>query len=209
MKNSLSAALTACAVCGGFVASAHAAKTESLQLVLDTAQIVASGSNGYADGPFGDPFQFDLEAGDTLDLSISFQPGQTVTITGLSSIWAYAFGSPVTMVTGVGKFQFLDAAGSVLLESTEKTSTEGSDHFGQTFVQGDFSGLPASITFSGVRYVGTVVEYLAPGVTSRTYNGPGFAFDAVDFTTAVPEPASWALMLAGAGVLAAALRRRR
>jgi hypothetical protein len=31
----------------------------------------------------------------------------------------------------------------------------------------------------------------------------------VSFTTAVPEPATWALMLAGVGMLAAATRRRR
>ena len=60
-----------------------------------------------------------------------------------------------------------------------------------------------------VRYVGTVVGYIDPGIGSRTYDAPGFAFDAAGFTTAVPEPGTWALMLAGVGLLGAAAARRR
>ena len=51
----------------------------------------------------------------------------------------------------------------------------------------------------------------AAPITSITWSNPnGYSNDVVDFTigNAVPEPASWALMIAGFGLVGTALRRR-
>jgi hypothetical protein len=212
MSQFKAALVTAC-LCGGLAAPAFSANTAVVAVTLDTSFIALGNTpdefTGNAIGGFSPEFSVDLAEGDTLDLTIDFAGDQTLTIDGLDTIWAFSFANISTDVEGTGKFQFLKADGSVLLESLEKTTVEGAVHFGQSFFADDFPGLPASITFSGVRYVGTVLDYVAPGVDSRIYDSPGFAFDAVSFTTAVPEPGTWALMLAGVGVLGAAAARRR
>jgi hypothetical protein len=213
MTPTLRNALIAAALCAGLAAPAIAANTAVVSVTLDTSSIVRGTGQGEdtgtAIGGFSPAtFSVVLEAGDTLDLTIAFADQQMLTIDSLDRIWAYAVADRNSPVRGTGTFQFLAADGSVLLESVQKTNVESSVHFGQLFVADEFPGLPQSITFSGVRYVGTVDEYLEPGVVSRTYDSPGFAFDAADFSAAVPEPAGWALMLAGAGLLAAVRRRR-
>jgi hypothetical protein len=213
MMNQFKAALVTTCLCSGLATPALAGNTAVVEVTLDTS-FIQRGSNpdeftGNATGGFSPPFSVDLAAGDTLDMTIDFAGSQTLTIDGLDTIWAFSFANLESDVDGNGRFQFLGADGSVLLESLQKSSVEGAVHFGQSFFADDFQNLPNRITFSGVRYVGTVVSYLDPGVASRTYDAPGFAFDAVSFTTAVPEPGTWALMLVGAGVLAATARRRR
>jgi hypothetical protein len=80
-----------------------------------------------------------------------------------------------------------------------KTVTEGVAHFGQFFNNSDFPSLPASVTFSGLHYVGTVNYYVDPTVTVRTYDDPAFYFNADSYTTTpVPEPTT---MVAGALLL--------
>ena len=215
MKPQLSHALFSAALCCGAAisASASAATTAVVNLTLDTAAIVVGTDpgqfTGNAVGGFSPAFSVDLSAGDSLDLTIDFKDNQTLTINKLLTIWAFSFADIGSDVKGTGRFQFLDGSGGVLLESLEKTDVEGTVHFGQFFDDVDFANLPSTITFSGVRYFGTVVEYLEPSVTTRTYNSPGFAFNAESFTAQVPEPGTWALMLAGVGVLGAAVRRRK
>jgi hypothetical protein len=213
MKKYLPGALALASMLGGAAVPAVAATTAVVEVTLDTSFIVLGTDpfefTGNAIGGFTPTFSVALAEGDSFDLKIDFAGSQTVTIEGLDTVWAFSFANVVSDVQGTGKFQFLGVDGSVLLESMEKTDTEGSIHFGQFFTADDFPSLPASITFGGVRYVGTVVDYIEPDVTSRIYDSPGFAFNAVDFTTVVPEPGTWALMLAGVGVLGAAVRRRR
>jgi hypothetical protein len=60
-----------------------------------------------------------------------------------------------------------------------------------------------------------VVEagYSAGGSNYTTFAGPGYATAFMDpivsFSAGVPEPASWAMMIAGFGLVGAAARRRR
>ena len=54
-----------------------------------------------------------------------------------------------------------------------------------------------------------LLNYVDPTITTRNYNNPAFFFNADSFTPAVPEPAGWALMLAGLGLFGALVNRRR
>jgi hypothetical protein len=127
-------------------------------------------------------------------------------------------------VQGTGTFDFLGNEGQTILSSFSKSDEEGNVHFGQQFGPGDFEGgLPSSITFYGVRYRGILEAYVDippsidssqrnhfsnAAVSTRNYNLPAFFLTASNNVGAVPEPASWALMLGGFGLTGMAMRRR-
>ena len=197
------------------IGAAHAA-VATVQLTLDVSDLTP-GKDGFTGGargtpPFAAPFSVTLAEGDTLDMTIDFVGNQTVTINDLSFIWAFSFASASSDVSGTGTFTFLDTAGAPVLMSQSKTDTEGSVHFGQQFIASDFTGgLPSSITFGGLHYVGVLNDYLTPGVTSATYNDPALYFNARSFTTDTPpgtvsEPGGALLAALGFGAL---VRRRR
>ncbi|MBS0334391.1 MAG: PEP-CTERM sorting domain-containing protein [Proteobacteria bacterium] len=219
------AAAAAAAVLG--LAGAGQAATVTLNETIDlsVAPDVGGGLTTWRDftdagGAFAPGFSFDLAAGDTLDFTATFLAGQSLTLTNPSTIWLLSFvtdGDP-TDFNATGSLELLDTAGGVLFASNVKTDTEGSVHFGQAFGPGDFASLPSTITIGGVRYVGALNDYEAnapdetPGVTSRTYGDPAFSVSADAVTAngvAVPEPAAWALMIAGFGGAGLMLRRRR
>lgn len=152
---------------------------------------------------FDGGFNVAIAEGDTFDFTIDFLGTQTLTINNPTSVWAFSFADQGSEVTGTGTFSFLDAAGLPILTSNTKTDTESFIHFGQYFTESDFAGgLPSSITFSGVRYSGTLDDYIDPGVTTRNYNIPAF------YISAVPEPETYAMLLAGLGLLGFMARRR-
>ena len=64
-----------------------------------------------------------------------------------------------------------------------------------------FPSVPGATTFAGPLGAGTYTLWLYDGDAAATYS-----FDAI--TTPVPEPASWALMMAAAGLVGIARRRR-
>ncbi|HEX2816407.1 MAG TPA: PEPxxWA-CTERM sorting domain-containing protein [Phenylobacterium sp.] len=164
-------------------------------------------------GAFSPDFSFDLSAGDTLDYTADFLGNQTVTLVNPSLIWllSSATDGGATGVNGTGSLDLLDAVGNVLYSSTVKTDDEGSVHFGQFFDPSDFSALPTTITIGGLHYVGTLNSYDDPSITVRTYADPQvlFSVDSATVSTGVPEPLTWALMVAGFGLAGAVLRRRR
>jgi hypothetical protein len=165
-------------------------------------------TGGAQSSPPFSPISGVLAAGDTFDYTISFLPGQQLTINNLSFIWAFSYpAADSSSVNGTGTLSLLDGKGTALHTSNSKTSNEGSFHFGQQFAGSDFPGLPAVVSFSGLHYVGTLNSYAEASVTSRTYNNPGLFFNADSFsagtigTPVVPEPSSMVLFGGGALLL--------
>jgi len=207
-KNRLTA-LAISAVLLGAVAPVMAGTTVSVATTLDVVNIEA-GKNGFTGGvqgspPFSPAFDIQLSAGDTFDFTIGFLPGQQLTINNLEMIWAFSYADQQTDVNGTGSLSLLDSAGNALYTTNMKTDTEGSVHFGQYFYNSDFPSLPASVTFNGLHYVGTVNSYLDPAVTVRNYSSPAFYYTAAS----VPEPETYALMFVGLGLVGFIARRRQ
>jgi hypothetical protein len=193
--------------------TAALAATSTVSTTLDVASI-QPGLFGFTGGVLGNTnfapgVNVVLAEGDTLDFTVDFVGNQTLTLNNFSTLWLFSFADLVSDVTGTGTLSLLDTTGSALFTSNLKTDTEGEVHFGQFFGSSDFASLPSSVTFGGLRYVGTVDDYIEPTVTERTYASPGLLFVADSFTTNVPEPSTWALMLAGMGAVSTLARRRR
>lgn len=195
-------------------APAAGAATANIHLTLNAALIADTG-NGFTGSvqgapAFAPPVNFNLAEGDTLDYTVQFLPGQSLTLVNPNILWSLIFADVSSDVTGTGSLQLLNSAGVALYTSATNTDTEGAAHFGQYFGADEFAGLPSTITFSGLRYVGTVVDYLEPGVTTRNYYDVNFSFGADSFAVNVPEPGTSGLWLAGlGGVLWLAQRRGR
>ena len=189
------------------------AATATVSTTLDLANI-QPGLFGFTGGVLGNTnfppgVNVVLAEGDTFDFTVDFAGNQTLTLNNASMLWLFSFADKESDVTGTGTLSLLDTSGSALITSNLKTDTEGVVHFGQFFGSSDFVALPSSVTFGGLRYVGTVDNYIDPLVTERTYASPGFLFVADSFATSVPEPSTWALMLAGMGVFSTMALRRR
>lgn len=203
--------LSTLALAAGLSLPARALTT--LEVTLDLTQVTQTnpsfwGTNG---APAFTPgaVEFTLAEGDGFVYTIDFAGAQALTVTDLSFIWAFVFSDlPASPVEGLGQISLLDASGQALATTVLKTTVEDEIHFGQQFSGSDFTTpLPGSVTFHGVRYEGTLVDYQADGVTERTYRMP--ALYLTGSVVAVPEPQTWALMLAGLAAVGSLARRRR
>lgn len=79
---------------------------------------------------------------------------------------------------------------------------------GFTSLTGTFSGGPVSFSFDSL----ATAYYVLPGTYTITVAGvtsvAGASYSGQVFTTAIPEPATWAMMVAGVAAVGMAMRRR-
>ena len=219
--------LSGMAACAAFVSAILAAPSHAAVITVNQTldltaakSATAAGFQGWSGTPaFSGGINVDIAEGDTLDLTIDFLGDQTLTVTGLKWVWALLNAGQGNDVSGSSSFSFLNAAGQSFL-GDQKVSRYGSLNIGDSFFTsfGAFNGaLPSPITFSGIHYVGTVDDYIASSgqvsITSRNYSSASFYFgtavggSAVVGTAPVPEPETYAMMMAGLGLLALARRR--
>lgn len=146
---------------------------------------------------------------DSLDISYTFTLGATGTVTAL------AYGTPVASISG-------NYPSIVLTEiNTYNGTTNGVDLFktglvteiqptaygvGSTFI---FTGLSAgTYTLSWEAFSNTKTTNLISGATSSVYGGTG-KFSTQVIVSSVPEPETYAMILAGLGIVGFMSRRRK
>ncbi len=200
-------------VAGIAMTTAATAATITLNQTLDLTQssFAPSGFTGVQGAPaFGPGYSVQIGVGDTFDYTIDFEGSQSLTLFNPTLLWAFSYADISSQVSGTGQLSLLDATGGAILTSNVKSDSEGAVHFGQFFYASDFGGgLPSTLNFSGLHYVGTIDGYSEPGVTSRTYNQPAFYFISEGSTVSnVPEPQTVALMFAGLALVTVAARRK-
>ncbi len=149
-----------------------------------------------------------LDAGDTLDLTVTFAGGATVSVAGESFIWPLLFSGQSATLQTSGTFEFLGASSNVVSGPVAISQEMSFAHIGNFLRPADYRLDSDTISFSGIRQIITVdSEDLG---TTRDYSTIAFATDGiVGIAAGVPEPATWGLMIAGFGLIGGAMRRRR
>jgi hypothetical protein len=214
VQASLAAAVAAFVVAGAALPQSASAAIVTVNQVLDLTSpdfnISASSINfAPSHGTLFAP-AVDIGVGDTLIDNVSFAENTQVTVSNLSQIWAAIWTqnwTNSTSVTSRGAITFYDSAGSVVRTIAEQDQGGCCVHLGVSFG----SGLPAgTFTFASLTYTGQALDGPV-----RTYNeghftlrGSSVSLSTFVPTNAVPEPATWAMMIGGFMGAGAMLRRR-
>ena len=137
-------------------------------------------------------------------LAYTFSPGSYYTYSGSPG------NSPV-----IGSFDFDTATG--LLSNVNYTSVSGSFNIAGEYTPGDstqlYFGPIGSANYDVIQLAGSLNNGGTVAILSGTHPGiPVYASGSLTTgagPTAVPEPATWAMLLVGFGALGSVLRRRR
>lgn len=193
----------ALAATAAFFACAPASAATIVREVTISLQTTAGGIFGR-----GDVVSTPVQAGDTIDLTINFaarldiqnpvEPGSGFFVfllekdpIGGDSALGHAGSAEYTLINPAGDYP---PSGS--------TPTFGFPSIGIRELPLATPGEPTFGSFDGIRLVYTVT-----GNGSRPFDAVQFQVGLQDFN-AVPEPASWALMIAGFGLVGAGFRQR-
>ena len=171
---------------GNFYASQGIVFSEDTLALVDSD---SGGSGNFANEPSPNTIMFFTNSNNAiLNYAAGFQ-------TGFSFFYTSSVATSVTVWDGV------DGAGNLL--GTLNLAAQ----FGTNCV-GDPGGSFCNFTAVGVTFAGTAKSINFAGTAGRT------GFDDITFGSdvaggGVPEPASWAMLIAGFGLVGAAARRRR
>jgi hypothetical protein len=184
-------------------ASAASAVTVTVSHVYDPANILIANITGEPVAPFA------LDVGDTLDLTITFLGGVTVTAVGEDGLWLLALtGDFGATLQTTGTLEFLGASGNVVAGPIPLAQTNSSIHVGSYYSSGLYRTDANPISFTGLRQIITIDSSDVAG--PRTYNRIALThFAGVVEGGVIPEPATWAMLIAGFGLVGGALRRAR
>ena len=169
---------------------------------------------------------FTMDIGDTVDLTFTFDP---VTLTGDSFIWALSFANDFGANMNVsGTVEFLGASGDLRTGPIPVNDLNSAAHIGMFNNASLYRTGNGAITFSGIRQILKIDSgesfdefgNLGPFVP-RTFLNARVWTDGVIGTGGggggggggnpgvIPEPATWAMMIAGFGLVGGVMRRRR
>ncbi len=174
-----------------------------------TGSFTFEGSNYFTGQLILDPFtSFTVAEGDVIEAIVTLTGGFTVPASGEQffglNFFQGDFGSPPGYTedagpTTEGTLVFSYSLGNTGLPSNTQPGACGNC---LSAIGGQFPG--NAFTFDGLRVTQTITSLNAP----FTIDNASFSYQLRDVQGAVPEPATWAMMLIGFGAVGAALRRR-
>lgn len=149
-----------------------------------------------------------VQRGDTVDLTIDFLGTQTLTITNPTRIDVYTSVDRPDFYSASSTLTYKGLSGPANATIPSSTPTICCILYSR-FLQPNLTTGPGTIEFSGVRVIFSDIDFVTP--TGGTVVTRGF-FEAVgdqfSIGSAVPEPASWTMLIAGFGLVGGAMRRR-
>lgn len=146
-----------------------------------------------------------LGAGDTLDLTINFTNGPMVVNNG-SALWIGLLANDAGGTFNTTATMFILGGSANMAGSVNGTQDNSFVHVGNYFSASQFQLAPGSMSFSGLRQTMTINSSDIAGL--RQFDRAFFYFENGQVAV-VPEPSSWAMLIAGFGLIGAVSRRRR
>ena len=181
------------------------ATTHTIVEVIDATRLV--------DSLFltGQATPFELAAGDTLNLTFQFLPGQSLQVTNVVALTAFLSAATTTehQVTTSNSMTFIGLSGSAHNPAPTVTTTTGrgliSAFYGNGILQTPPNGV---ISFSGVSFSIGIMSF-SSGLASMLYATDAFAVNGSDFVvSSVPEVSSKLLLSLGITGIVLIMRRR-
>ncbi len=143
--------------------------------------------------------------GDTLDLTVTFTGG-SITLPEGSAVWFGLLTGEEDALQTTSVLSFTDPSANILPITDPLTQTNIYVHMGNYFWSSLFKTGSGAFSFSTANQLMTLDS---SGLGSRTYQSAFFFYEDVTGPTVLPEPATWAFMIAGFGMVGYAARRRR
>jgi hypothetical protein len=146
-----------------------------------------------------------LGAGDTLDLTINFTNGPMRVGNG-SSLWIGLLTNENAATLNSTATTFVLGGSANMVGSVSGTQDNSFAHLGNFF--GGFASGAGDLSFAGLRQTLLINSSDLQG--TRSYDRALFFFnEGPTGIGVVPEPSSWAMLIAGFGLVGAVARRRR
>jgi hypothetical protein len=152
---------------------------------------------------------YNIGVGDTIDLTVTFKNNARVTFFGDVVFFPtiFAFDGNGTFFVDTN-FSFINGSANTISPIIKFREPVGSLNIGTSYSPNEYKTNSNPVTFSGFQTKITIVGATAgaprnfDSIAINIFNGT-FTF------TAIPEPATWAMMLIGFGGIGASMRARR